>query len=147
MSWEHENYDGAIPLGLYVTCYGKALVPCWSMRGSPRRPVVHGWAVIDEADIPLVEPYGWRLVTGYARSGRAGWMHRLIVGLPKQRPSRKHALTDHIDRDGLNNTRANLRITDHRTNMRNRRPNAFWSGARKLLAAEGITVGYRRKSG
>ena len=41
-------------------------------------------------------------------------MHRLINDTPED------MVTDHIDRDGLNNTRANLRSADKRLNSLNR---------------------------
>lgn len=43
------------------------------------------------------------------------WLHRLIMGMPVGME------VDHIDGDGLNNQRCNLRICTHQDNQRNRR--------------------------
>jgi hypothetical protein len=47
-------------------------------------------------------------------------MHRYIMGIHLQKFSHE-ALVDHIDGNGLNNTRSNLRIVDHSTNLCNRK--------------------------
>ena len=45
-------------------------------------------------------------------------LHRLILGLPPWQPGGDEV--DHIDRNGLNNQRANLRVVDHAGNAVNR---------------------------
>jgi hypothetical protein len=75
------------------------------------------WATIDESDVLIVAPYKWRAKPGkktmYAvRSDNTKnyndyHMHRQIAGLGQSKLS-----IDHIDRDGLNNTRSNLRIAN-----------------------------------
>lgn len=78
-------------------------------------------ALVDEADWPAVSQHRWftlkaqRSLTVYARatvSGRTIYMHRLIMGEPKM------GVIDHIDGNGLNNQRANLRLVTHRVNCR-----------------------------
>lgn len=83
-------------------------------------------AVIDAADVPLVEAWNWQAnATGNtmyaARSEKRGskttvfLMHRVILGA---KPGTK---VDHVNRDGLNNRRSNLRLATHTENMRNSR--------------------------
>lgn len=81
-------------------------------------------ALIDKADLALIESYkaGWHDYGEYAytRLKRDGkWtmtsMHRVIVGaLPGEK-------VDHINGDGFDNRRNNLRFTDNQTNNGNRR--------------------------
>lgn len=69
-------------------------------------------ASIDVADKELIAPYPWRLLRGhngklYAYAQTASgpvYMHRLIARTPVGRE------TDHINGDGLDNRRSNLRI-------------------------------------
>lgn len=82
-------------------------------------------AVIDAADVPLVERWAWHAVQGkhgawYAqRSVQAGGkrsfvsMHRLIMDAPPELD------VDHRDGDGLMNRRVNLRLGTTRQNMGN----------------------------
>jgi hypothetical protein len=90
-------------------------------------------ALIDDADLGLISGYRWRLweellrpegryhgpyaIAAMPVNGRRTHvpMHRLITGWP---------MTDHIDHDGLNNQRSNLRPTDTARNNHNQRPRA-----------------------
>lgn len=93
-------------------------------------PLTQGkFAVIDDADAHLLAPYkSWyyhknkNAKTGYAYATIPGsWrkgkgckimaLHRLIMG--------GTALIDHLDRDGLNNRRSNLRFASQSQNMHN----------------------------
>jgi hypothetical protein len=76
------------------------------------------YATIDAQDAETVGLFKWHAVrsgkTHYARTCtkklgkfRSAQMHRMIAGLDPE----SSAQIDHIDRDGLNNRRANLRIT------------------------------------
>lgn len=84
------------------------------------------FALIDEADFPLVSGLQWFATpssTGqfYAAarvknaSGRSTslYMHRLITGAPKGKE------VDHVNHDTLDNRRENLRIGSHKDNMQN----------------------------
>lgn len=70
--------------------------------------------------------YLWRHQKGkcgvvYAKTyvkGKTVLLHRLIMGIVD---SPRSVLVDHIDHDGLNNTKANLRITNDSGNSRNSR--------------------------
>ncbi len=77
------------------------------------------WAIIDADDIRLVAGWKWHAVhsrgTWYARANQnvdgrfiALPMHRLIAGLT----SKDDTEPDHIDRNGLNNRKDNLRIAN-----------------------------------
>jgi len=83
--------------------------------------------LVDEVDYQRLRlwEYKWfRLVcnnTTYIRSiqkQKTLLLHRLLLGLIG---SPRKVVVDHIDHNGLNNTRSNLRITDRRGNSRNRR--------------------------
>lgn len=85
-----------------------------------------GFAVVDIADIPLICDQAWQRSrvphnrTSYAMATTAGktvMMHRMILGLKTPRK----IFVDHIDGDGLNNRRANLRECTLRQNQYNRR--------------------------
>ena len=86
-------------------------------------------ALIDDKDWPLVTGHAWRVLE-YERNGKKKgpyaltdtgsgdgrlvtmYMHKLITGYP---------MTDHIDHDGLNNQRFNLRPATHAQNLHNQR--------------------------
>lgn len=94
-------------------------------------PLTKGFAAtIDAADVPLVDPYLWyamcrnggrRGCDRYALATRPGTrndaikMHRLIANCPDSLE------VDHINGDGLDNRRCNLRIVNHASNMKNTR--------------------------
>lgn len=73
-------------------------------------------SLIDEQDLPLVERYSWcawpHRNTTYAQSG-IGLLHALIMQTPKG------MVTDHINGNGLDNRRKNLRVVTHRENLNN----------------------------
>lgn len=125
-------------------------------------------AVVDDSDYALVSQYKWhakkaRTFAGgpvtcvYAEArkylGKIDGryvamtikMHRLILGLPAGR-------IDHIDNDGLNNQRNNLRHATHAQNMHNRRKHSeatcpwkgvYWYPNRQLWHSS-ISAGKRR---
>lgn len=80
-------------------------------------------AIVDDADYDWLNQWKWYAApngnTFYAqrRSGRKETtrMHRLILGIDKTK-----LLCDHKDRNGLNNTRQNLRVASKRENSMNR---------------------------
>lgn len=79
-------------------------------------------ALIDDSDFEAVSAYRWRLRklshTSYAvrslPNGRQITLHRFLLGL-----SALHI--DHIDHNGLNNQRSNLRFVTHQQNCFNRK--------------------------
>ncbi len=84
------------------------------------------FATIDDADAHLVVGYSWQasVHAGHVYARRASsqrhrhiLMHRVILGLTDD--SKIEA--DHIDGNGLNNKRANLRRSSRKQNARNRK--------------------------
>lgn len=84
-------------------------------------PLTRGMvALVDEADFELASRFSWRATrnpksrTWYARCDRGGaaiWLHRLLLDAPSG------VLVDHIDHDGLNNRRNNIRLATSAQNQ------------------------------
>jgi hypothetical protein len=138
-----------MPIGVYpryrrpicIVGDGTAIVPL-TPRGS--------FALIDEADVSLVAQYPWscyrnpRTPTPYALANRADrndrnagtiFMHRLIMDAPKGMQ------VDHINGDGLDNRRSNLRLCEIAENSFNRRKYRNGSSRYKGVTKRG---GYER---
>lgn len=88
-------------------------------------PLTQGlFATVDDEDFEALNQYKWQALksghTFYAeRRVRSDtptriWMHRAIAGTPTGME------TDHVDGDGLNNVRSNLRVTTKHQNQHNR---------------------------
>jgi hypothetical protein len=82
---------------------------------------------IDDSDFDIIKEYNW--VVDMRRNGRKYvvasvkigvnkfsriYLHRLIINAPKNKN------VDHIDNNGLNNTRDNIRIASNGQNLSNR---------------------------
>lgn len=83
-------------------------------------PIKGAVALIDEADLDMIRGFNWALrvqgTSRYAighRNNRTVFMHRLILRPPAG------LLTDHRNRNGLNNRRINLRACTPADNARN----------------------------
>ncbi len=121
---------------------------CGSRRGVRRIAVGHGlFATVDAADYKKLSKYTWYLYrhgrTIYAAcrtKGKVVYMHRMIM-----RP-RKGYVVDHIDGNGLNNRRCNLRVctpAQNRANVRPRNGSSRFVGVyRRGNKWEG-SIGYR----
>lgn len=111
-------------------------------------PLTKGYvAIVDDEDYELVSTFKWYALTPkatdriYAVSRRGFvYMHRLILGLHPGDP-----YVDHINRDGLDNRRANVRLATNSQNQANNRPQSrptasrfkgvTWHGRDKLWHA------------
>jgi hypothetical protein len=106
-----------------------------------------GVARVDAADLQSVSLLKWnRAVIGnhsYARvdiGGRSILMHRHLMGLEPG----DTRVVDHIDGDGLNNQRANLRVCTTAENVRNRKRHSSNSGYKGVHK---VRSGYVAKCG
>jgi hypothetical protein len=101
-----------------------ALVPSL-FTATVQIPLTQGqFALADAQDVPLLVPYHWTALrsgnTWYAKAHRGGktiYMHRRILFGDGTKGKRLKA--DHINGDGLDNRRSNLRAVTHAQNMMN----------------------------
>jgi hypothetical protein len=102
-----------------------------------RIPLVNGrgFALVDDADVPLISAYRWCRLnthntsyavtwTGSKPNRRCVYMHILLMGQPG---------IDHRDRDGLNNQRSNLRPATQSQNNANQRSRGGVSAYRGVV--------------
>lgn len=74
-------------------------------------------AIVDDEDYENVAKYKWSFSHGYAvrtKDKKRIYLHRYITKAPKGK------LVDHINGDGLNCTRANMRLCTQSQNLLNR---------------------------
>lgn len=99
-------------------------------------------ATVDIADIPIVEGRSWRLLTtptghayAYTRvpENSIVLMHRLLLGTPKG------LQVDHVDGDGLNNRRVNIRNCTAAQNQANKA-----AERRSRIGIKGVSVKRRK---
>lgn len=127
-------------------------------------PLTRGYtAVIDAADVHLVAGHNWHAIVAknavYARRWenvgvrrrRAVILHRVILGVSDQTIE-----VDHIDRDGLNNRRVNLRKCSKAENGHNSRKQinnksgfkgVYWDTRNKGWRAQITVYGERKHLG
>lgn len=100
-------------------------------------------ALVDDEDFDYLSQFNWQarlcVYTVYAQKSPTKEvpqkaMHRLILGLTDPK-----ILVDHIDRNGLNNQRANLRIVTHSQNQMNKCKNR-----RNTLPYKGVRLNQGR---
>lgn len=125
-------------------------------------PLTKGYvAVIDAADVPLVGQWNWTAKVSEtnvyakrndcsAKQHRVLYLHRAITGAPPDME------VDHIDGDGLNNRRGNLRIatrTQNSINVKRRASNssgykgACWDKNRSCWVAHIRVAGVQKHLG
>lgn len=82
----------------------------------------HGTAIIDEQDFDRINQYKWhsvdvdgsgRIYAACSIKGKTTYMHRMVMG------AQAGEEIDHIDRNGLNNSRQNLRFVTSSQNKLN----------------------------
>lgn len=86
-------------------------------------------ALVDDEDYERLHLMGWRYYKTKGRNTGYGYLHMEIEGKMKRIAMHRFILdltdpkihVDHIDHDGLNNQKSNLRIVDNRLNHHNRR--------------------------
>ncbi len=112
-------------------------------------PLSHGeFAIVDAADYDKLAKYKWQTFqyanNSYAitqKNGKHILMHRLITGAPKG------LVVDHIDHNGLNNTRKNLRVCTAEQNRYNSRPQIGSSSKYKGVSWYAALGKFRAKIG
>ena len=84
----------------------------------------HGYsAIVDQIDSDLANRKWHPKIqrkSVHAKDSKNNYLHRLIFERIIGRPLIKGEMVDHIDQNGLNCVRANLRLTDMTGNVRNR---------------------------
>lgn len=98
----------------------------------------HHTAVVDISDVPLVQKYRWHLLPGhngklYAYTRFGIYMHRIIAQTPAGME------TDHINGDGLDNRRVNLRHATPSQNKANMRKPSRPNGERHSSSFKGVS--------
>jgi hypothetical protein len=81
-------------------------------------------ALVDDEDFEYLNRFNWCISHGYAvRKQKNGkglvLMHRVILGRKLGRELLKSEKVDHVNGNGLDNTRNNLRAATHKQNIRN----------------------------
>lgn len=132
-----------------------------------RAGAVVGSTVVDADDAERLIAWRWAYLSAAAGRGYAIryeqhdgqqvviLMHRQVMGLPPV-PGRTGPEVDHIDGNGLNNCRANLRVVTHAQNMQNRTKsqasisghrNVYWSARKRRWRVEVKLNGQRKHYG
>jgi hypothetical protein len=118
-----------------------------------RIPLTRGkFAIVDAEDYYRLVKYKWQAMVGgntFYASGRAAGkpikMHRFITNAPP------YLVVDHIDHNGLNNCRSNLRLCTHAQNVLNAVPNRSTSSKykgvhwQKATKRWGATIQFNKK--
>lgn len=118
-------------------------------------------AIIDAADVDLIGRWRWSVWCGrggdYAVRGDYSGAKRVSVSMHRVIMNNPDAMVDHIDGNGLNNRRSNLRLASDSQNQQNRKisvnntsgvkgvgwhgPRQKWRARLKLRGRE-ISLGY-----
>lgn len=97
---------------LYYDCDDHIKIKIWNQEKEY-------YIEIDKEDFDIANQCNWKIredsKTVYALNSKKGFLHRLINNTPINME------TDHIDGNGLNNRKSNLRAVDGKTNALNKR--------------------------
>lgn len=107
------------------------------------------YAIIDDEDYDLIKDCKWQCrYDGYAVASKGRRMHRIIMGLSK----RDKVWVDHINGDGLDNRKINLRVCNSTQNIANSKmrinnksgfKGVYWNKERQKWSAQ---IKFHRKS-
>lgn len=132
-----------------------------------RHGAIVGYAVVDAPDGERLSRYRWRVFkaaggklyagrsTGAAQTRVNLFLHREIMGLPPKQ-TRGGIEVDHVNRDGLDNRRENLRIVTHAQNLQNKpayrncqsgERGVYWHKLKSRWAAQGTLDGKQQLIG
>lgn len=102
------------------------------------------YALVDDVDFNRLNKFRWHFVGGYvSRSSRPkSYMHWDVIGKPK-----KGFEVDHINGDGLDNQRKNLRIVTHQQNISNRGKQKNNKSGHKGVSWNGMTKKWHAQIG
>jgi len=81
------------------------------------------YAKIDKEDLALIENRSWTYSQGYAVCTAPGnWKHQRVISMHRRilDLTDKKIHVDHINHDGLDNRRQNIRVCTHSQNLKNR---------------------------
>jgi len=99
-------------------------------------------AIVDNADYEYLNQYNWHAYRNgnmfYAKgwvNGRRTLMHRLILGIV----DKSKICVDHINRNGLDNRKCNLRVASKAQNMWNSHKKSYWRGYPVSSRYKGVT--------
>lgn len=104
--------------------------------------------LVDEEDFELVSKYSWVLEKGrttfyaiYSRKFTSGdritiRMHQLILNIKPETNGKRSIKTDHINHNGLDNRRSNIRVCTNSQNGANSRK----ARTNKLTPYKGVTI-------
>lgn len=103
--------------------------------------------LVDDEDFEMVSKYRWnicfdknRFYALYSDRNTTIRMHQLILGIKPHKLGRTKSWVDHIDHNGLNNTRDNIRICSPMQNTWN-----FRIASNNVTGYKGVTI-HRNKS-
>lgn len=96
-------------------------------------------AFVDDEDFERVSEMKWRLFFGsqkkmYAANGRCLLMHRFVLDAPEGME------VGHINGNGLDNTRANMRLATHSQNLANQSSHLMRKGRPTNSQFKGVTL-------